>query len=79
MGTCGHISSVTCPNCYPLRGDTITVPYSDMTLKVTKPGAWVAYNADDSGTTLFATEIDALRYAVSFGMQVKFVEYGSNI
>ena len=87
MGFCGHIDTVKCANCSPVRhsGGVVPVdavgpkPYADLVLKAPPRGVWVAYNADDSGITPFATEIDALRYAVNLGMAVKFVEYGSNI
>ena len=82
MGICGHIDTVTCPNCSPVRhsGGIVgvsTKPYADLTLKATKPGVWVASYGDRSGYALFATEIDALRHAVDKGMRVEFVEFGS--
>lgn len=42
-------------------------------------GAWVAYYLDMSAAAVFATEVDALRYAQSNSMEVKFVEYGKRI
>jgi hypothetical protein len=37
---------------------------------------WFAYHSDMSGVVPFATEIDALRYANQWSMQVKRVSYG---
>ena len=34
---------------------------------------WMAYHTDWSGFALFATEIEALRYAVAHSMQVRAV------
>jgi hypothetical protein len=45
----------------------------------TKAGAWVTYYADWSGIAIFATELEALRYAVGRTMEVKFVEFGGEI
>ena len=42
-------------------------------------GCWIAYYADHSGATLFASEIQALRFAIETGMSVKFVEFGADI
>ena len=42
-------------------------------------GAWVAYYPDLSGVAVFGSELEALRYAVSRSMLVKFVEYGKEI
>lgn len=42
-------------------------------------GAWVAYYLDMRAVAVFATEVDALRYAQSNSMEVKFVEYGERI
>jgi hypothetical protein len=39
-------------------------------------GIWLAYYADWSGVAVFATEIEALRYAVGRSMQVEFREWG---
>ena len=41
-------------------------------------GAWVAYYTDWSGLRLFASEVDALRYAVDHGMAVLFVAWGED-
>ena len=39
-------------------------------------GVWVARNADGSSIVPFASEIDALRHAVSFLMEVAWVPWG---
>ena len=45
----------------------------------TPEGAWVAYYPDLSGVAVFSSELEALRYAVSRSMLVKFLEYGKEI
>ena len=45
----------------------------------TPKGAWVAYYPDLSGVAVFGAELEALRYAVSRSMLVKFLEYGQEI
>lgn len=40
---------------------------------------WVAYYSDWSGIAVFSTEIEALRYAVERGMQVKGLESGDEL
>ena len=42
-------------------------------------GAWVAFYHDLSSVAVFGSELEALRYAISRGMVVKFVEYGKEI
>lgn len=39
-------------------------------------GFWLAYYSDYSGFAVFATEIEALRYAVDRSMQVEFKNWG---
>ena len=39
-------------------------------------GAWIAYHPDGSGWVIFATELEALRYALPYSMQVKFARFG---
>lgn len=42
-------------------------------------GCWAAYYSDRSGVAIFATEIEALRYAVTNSMQVCFWEFGQDL
>jgi hypothetical protein len=53
---------------------TITIPG----LQPPQPlsGVWLAYYTDWSGLAVFATEIEALRYAVDHTMSVAFREWG---
>lgn len=39
-------------------------------------GVWIAYHPDWSGFAVFPIELEALRYAQSRSMTVKFVEWG---
>jgi hypothetical protein len=39
-------------------------------------GVWIAYHSDGSGLVVFASELEALRYALPSGMQVKFALFG---
>lgn len=39
-------------------------------------GVWVAYHSDWSGVGVFATELEALRYASSRTMTVEFCQWG---
>jgi hypothetical protein len=43
---------------------------------VGKPGVWVAHFADWSGFVFFPTELEALRHAVEWSMQVTHVAWG---
>jgi hypothetical protein len=43
---------------------------------MTEDGVWVAYYSDGSDFVVFAEEIEALRYALGYQMNVKFVRYG---
>lgn len=45
---------------------------------VTYTGAWLAYYADQSGMAIFASEVEALRYAVEHSMQVTFWQFGTD-
>lgn len=40
---------------------------------------WFAYYYDHSGAAVFETEIEALRYALANGMQVKRVPFGVDL
>ena len=40
---------------------------------------WLAYHYDRSGAVLFATEVEALRYAVENHMHVKQVVWGEDV
>ena len=42
-------------------------------------GVWLAYNYDGSNVAPFATEIEALRYALGYSMQVIWCPYGSTL
>ncbi|QDM56419.1 hypothetical protein PP515_gp72 [Gordonia phage Sidious] len=42
-------------------------------------GAWIAYYSDQSGATVFATEIEALRHAVGTSMLVHHVPWGGDV
>ena len=60
--------------------DTMACPECGATIPVERePGVWVAYCSDRSGVYLFATEIEALRYAVGYCMMVKFAEFGKEV
>lgn len=39
-------------------------------------GVWIAYHSDGSGFVVFASEVEALRYALPYAMQVKFALFG---
>jgi hypothetical protein len=39
-------------------------------------GVWVAFNWGGSAFVPFATELDALRYASSYSMTVRFAQFG---
>lgn len=39
-------------------------------------GAWVAYNYGSDRFVVFATEVEALRYALGLHMQVRFQKWG---
>jgi hypothetical protein len=41
-------------------------------------GVWVAFNSDGSAFVPFATEIEALRYALPYAMAVTFARYGDD-
>lgn len=47
-------------------------------IKTPSDGVWMAYYAgSDGGPGIpFRTEVEALRHAISFGMQVKFARFG---
>lgn len=47
--------------------------------KRSRDGIWLAYYEDWSGCSAFSTEVDALRYAVTRGMQVKRVRFGQDL
>lgn len=42
-------------------------------------GAWIAYYSDGSSFAVFATEIEAYRYALPVSMSVTFLPYGVRI
>jgi hypothetical protein len=42
-------------------------------------GVWLAYYNDWSGMAVFATEVEALRYAVQKGMAVAFAKFGVDL
>lgn len=42
-------------------------------------GVWVAYYLDKSACVPFATELDALRFAVDRSMSVRFVRFGETV
>lgn len=42
-------------------------------------GCWATYYPDRSGMAIFASEVDALRYAVGNSMQVFFWAYGLDL
>lgn len=39
-------------------------------------GVWIAYHSDWSGFAVFATEVEALRYAVAHTMSCAFFAWG---
>ena len=41
-------------------------------------GVWVAYFRDRSSIVPFWKEIDALRYAVEYGMNVRWAQFGED-
>ena len=51
-------------------------PEEDETRPMTEWGAWVAYYSDMSDVVVFATELEALRYAVAHSMEVVWVRSG---
>jgi hypothetical protein len=42
-------------------------------------GVWLAFYRDWSGLAVFATEVEALRYAVGKGMAVAFAKFGEDL
>ncbi len=42
-------------------------------------GCWVAYYLDRSAVALFASEIEALKYALPRAMSVRFIKWGEEI
>lgn len=39
-------------------------------------GVWLAYYSDSSAVVPFASELEALRHAISYSMSVRFVRFG---
>lgn len=48
-------------------------------MEITITGVWLAFYSDYSSVAVFNNELDALRYAISRGMQVLHVPYGMTI
>jgi hypothetical protein len=42
------------------------------------PGVWAAFNYDGSACVVFATELEALRYAMPYSMPVHYVPFGND-
>lgn len=51
-------------------------PVIDESTDVLPPGAWAAFSYDGSACVLFATELEALRYALPYHMNVHYVPFG---
>lgn len=52
------------------------VAVTERTTDEASAGVWIARHSDWSGIAVFATEIEALRYAVDHSMQVAFMTWG---
>jgi hypothetical protein len=63
-------------------GDNVAEPVvhnADYVAPALPGGVWLAYYSDWSGMAVFATEIEALRYAVEKSMIVSPVVYGVDL